>query len=218
MKKIFISIDDGHPNDLEIAEIFLKYNIKAIFYIPIKNIEGKQVLSEKDMKSLSENFEIGAHTCNHKDLTKLSRKEWETEIIEGKKTLENIIGREVTSFAPPRGKYNTAIVDFCYNKAGFKSFRSARLFNAAPSNRNNRVWHPNLHIYPHSKLVSILHCIKTGDKTSLQKRIALLRYSHLEIAPPLSEKLNEIHLWGHGWELRDENIDLEKIIKTILQT
>lgn len=215
MPKIFFSIDDGHPSDLKIAEIFLKYNVKAIFYIPIKNIEGKQVLAEKDIKFLSENFEIGAHTYNHRDLTTLPRKEWEKEIIDGKESLESIIGREITSFAPPRGKYNADIVEFCYNKVGFKSFRSARLFNANPSNRNDWIWNPNLHIYPHLKIVDILHCIKTGDKTSLRKRIALLRYSHMEMTRLLSRELDEIHLWGHGWELEEKNIDLEKLIKTI---
>jgi hypothetical protein len=37
----------------------------------------------------------------------------------------------------------------------------------------------------------------------------------MEMTRLLSRELDEIHLWGHGWELEEKNIDLEKLIKTI---
>ena len=51
-------------------------------------------------------FEIGAHTVHHPMLTNLSGKEQEEEISRSKRDLENMIGKPITSFSYPHGKYS----------------------------------------------------------------------------------------------------------------
>ena len=52
----------------------------------------------------SEGMEIGAHTVNHPILTSVSEDEARAEIVSSKRTLEDIAGAPVTSFAYPNGK------------------------------------------------------------------------------------------------------------------
>lgn len=213
-KKIFFSIDDGHPDDLFIAEWLLKNNFPAIFYIPINNCEGRKVMSKKEIKMLSKNFEIGAHTLTHPDLLNISLKQAKKELVESKKILEDILGKEVLSFAPPKGHYNKEIVDLAYS-LGFTSFRSARLLNYHFSDKTDRIWHPNLHIYPHRLIVDLLHCRGKNDYSSLIKRLLYFNKSHLEQLPILLKKHRSIHLWGHGWEIKEQGINLQKLIFNI---
>jgi peptidoglycan/xylan/chitin deacetylase (PgdA/CDA1 family) len=49
---------------------------------------------------------IGAHTINHKTLNQLTVKQLEYEILEGKKLLEQHIGKQVNHFSYPFGTFN----------------------------------------------------------------------------------------------------------------
>lgn len=211
-KNIIITIDDGHPADLKIADWCLENNVKAIFYIPIRNTEGLPVLKKNEIKELSKNFEIGAHTYSHIDLTTLDYNEASNEIVTGKNELESIIGKEIKSFAPPRGHFDKKIIDMCYG-LGFRSFRSARLLDFNKSDQSQAVWHPNLHIYPHHLVIDLLHCFKEKDPRSISMRLKNIKLSHLELYRPIIELNNEIHLWGHGWEIEKYNINLDELIK-----
>jgi peptidoglycan/xylan/chitin deacetylase (PgdA/CDA1 family) len=57
-----LSIDDGHPLDLKIAELLKRYDIPATFYIPLHNSEGHPVLQTSALCELAKHFEIGSHT------------------------------------------------------------------------------------------------------------------------------------------------------------
>jgi peptidoglycan/xylan/chitin deacetylase (PgdA/CDA1 family) len=70
-------------------------------------------LAVKDLISLAQNplFEIGAHTVSHPKLSGLSTVEQETEITRGKRELESILGRPITSFSYPHGSYSDVTVE-----------------------------------------------------------------------------------------------------------
>ena len=117
------SWDDGKKSDLWLVEKLLKYKLPAIFYIP-SNCE----LSKREIKNIAEHFEIGGHTETHQWLTRLTPKEAWFEIKDNKIWLENLLSREITSFAPPRGYYNKQIIKLI-KKAGFKESRTVKVFN-----------------------------------------------------------------------------------------
>lgn len=129
MKETIIttSWDDGHPLDLKLAGLLQKYGIPATFFISINNDMGWQPMNSKQIKSLSQDFDIGAHTVNHVYLTKLSTEKATYEILNGKKILEEICDKEVALFAYPRGYHNREIVNLVKN-AGFKGARSTEFF------------------------------------------------------------------------------------------
>ncbi|KKU04127.1 MAG: Polysaccharide deacetylase [Candidatus Woesebacteria bacterium GW2011_GWC2_47_16] len=198
--KISVSVDDGHPMDLRVAEILLKKSIPAIFYIPIKNRGGLKRLRDKEIKYLSSHFEIGGHTYNHADLTSLSEEEAQKEIVDAKIELEGIITKKIVSFAPPYGKFNNEILRII-KSAGFNDVRSARTLNFREADRKNFLWHPNLHLYPHTLTKDIRDSIFCGDLYSASKILKNWKLKHLDLLPILAKSLPKIHIWLHSWEI-----------------
>lgn len=207
MKKFITSWDDGHPEDLRVAEILNKKNISAVFYVPIKNVEGREVMTKGEIRKLSKIFEIGSHTYSHKILTKISLQEAWQEIKRGKVELEQIIGKKVTKFCYPRGSYNNKIINLV-KKAGFKSARKVRLYNTRTEGPNSFEEMPNFHLYKHSLLVYMAHLIKNGDYLSIGDLLVTYKNdTDLMISKVRNiAKTREFHLWGHSWELKKYNL------------
>jgi len=213
-KFISVSIDDGHPLDLKAAEILARKNIPTTFYIPIKNSTGRPTLNKKQIKWLSENpvFTIGGHTYNHIDLTKVSLEKAEEEIRTGKEKLEDIIGKKITTFAWPWGKYNQNLINLV-KKIGFINCRTAAILNFNLVNKKNYLCHPNLHIYPHTKIASLKNCLKRLDFYSLFMRIKHFDKEHLDLIDKLKENNTSVHFWFHSWEI--EKLNLWRLIRSL---
>jgi len=205
--RIITSWDDGHPLDLKLADMLEKYNIPAIFYIPIKNQEtALSVMSSKEICSLSKRFKIGGHTYNHVKLTEVSFEIANKEIVDGKKALEDIVQNEIKSFSYPCGYYNDNVVELV-KTAGFEYSRSARLINFNNPQISDFINHPNLHFYPHKAIIDVLHCIKQKDLYTLKNRICVLNCRHIELYKKESfYKGGIFHLWGHSWEIEKYNL------------
>lgn len=205
---ISFSIDDGDPLDLKLADIFENKGFRAIFYVPVKK-SGSSVLTTTEIRELSDRFEIGGHTYNHVDLTRVSPENAYREISEGKKALEDILGDTVESFAFPFGHYNTKLV-MLVKKAGYKSCRSGRIVNFQSFNQNDFLLHPNLQLYPHKLTTDLRHCFKYADLYSAARRLTYSGMTHLDlmnVMPP-----GPLHFWCHSediekfklWEVFDQ--------------
>jgi len=210
--RLVISVDDGHPLDLKTAGILLKKRIPATFYIPIRNIEGLPTLKPKDIKYLAKHFEIGGHTYNHRDLTKLSPIEAKKEVRDGKERLEDIIGRKVYSFCPPRGKYNQNVIKIIKD-LGFKSLRTARTINFNSYSERRFIQNPNFHIYPHTLEKDLRDTLFSGDFYSFLTRLKYANISHIELLRILRSEVNMLHIWFHSWEL--EKFGLWGVLETL---
>ncbi len=84
----------------------------------------KRVLSSKEINKLSQStlITIGSHTVNHTSLKWISRQQQEYELLESKRVLEQIIGKEVEMFAYPWGSpddYTDESIDLL-KKTGYK--------------------------------------------------------------------------------------------------
>ncbi|MCX6731050.1 MAG: polysaccharide deacetylase family protein [Candidatus Roizmanbacteria bacterium] len=202
---ISISIDDGHPLDLKTAEILKSKNIKAIFYIPIKNNTGRPTLGNKQIKELSQNpgFEIGGHTYNHVDLTKVPLKKAEEEMRTGKEALEDIIGKKVTTFAWPWGKYNRTLLTLA-TKVGFKNTRATATINFNEVNSSDLLWYPNLLIKPHSFISDMRNTMKRLDVYSTFRRVYYSNLSHMDLLNVIDTKRK--FFWFHSWEIDKFNM------------
>lgn len=78
-------------------------------------------MTKKELYELSQ-FKlvtIGNHTVNHTKLTLLNDEEVLNEILESKKTIEEIINKKVSTFSFPYGSYNKNIINIC-RKIGLK--------------------------------------------------------------------------------------------------
>ena len=128
-----ISVDDGHPTDIQSAELLQKFGLKATFYIPARNPE-RELMSEALIRQLAGTFEVGSHTFNHKPLKDLADAEARIEITDGKKWLEDLTGAEVVSFCYPRGKFHSRTVKLV-KEAGFLGARTC-MFNLSSFPKN----------------------------------------------------------------------------------
>ena len=125
-KTVYITFDDGYEDNYLFAFNSLKkYGLKATFFItselaikglfmPIdsndKRVENR-LLTTNQIREMSEaKMQIGSHTLTHPWLTH-EGVNIEDEIVKSKRELEEIIGKEVTTFAYPGGLYNDKVLE-----------------------------------------------------------------------------------------------------------
>jgi len=203
---ITFSWDDGHPEDLRLAELFGRYGISATFYIPCSNREGLPVLNPAQIRSLrSAGFTLGSHTYTHCYLTSVPLGVAIDEIRQGKEWLQDCIGEEIEHFCYPGGKYNERIVQ-AVREAGFASARTIRGFYREEGTDPFRC-PTTLQFYPHSRRTLSRNFVSGGDyrnrfpaflkaiaKGNLGDRITSL-------CSALESTQGPLHFWGHSYEL-----------------
>jgi hypothetical protein len=120
-----MSVDDGHPLDLRMADLLQSHDIKATFYLPMMNQEGAPVLSSASMRELAQAFEVGSHTRSHRFLNTLHGAEAWREIVDGKQQLQDQLGEEVEGFCYPGGRYQY-LHKLQVRSAGFRYARTTQ--------------------------------------------------------------------------------------------
>lgn len=114
-----ITFDDGYADNYELAlPILQRLNLRATFFIAAGFL-GHEIptswgplpmMSEVHVRQLVKlGHEVGAHTLTHPRLTELPLAAARQEIGTSKHCLEQLCGREVGSFAYPKGRYNRAV-------------------------------------------------------------------------------------------------------------
>lgn len=110
-KCFLISFDDGNETDYTKALPLLKeFGFKATFFLTSDFINKPGYLKKSQIQMLSqEGMEFGSHGKTHKFLPTLNEKELKLELLESKKTLEEIIGKEVNLLSLPGGYHNSKV-------------------------------------------------------------------------------------------------------------
>ncbi|MCA9248312.1 MAG: polysaccharide deacetylase family protein [Planctomycetales bacterium] len=199
-----ISVDDGHPDDLQTADLLDKYDLAATFYIPARNPE-RPLMPEAEVRHLGERFEIGAHTLNHRPLRGLRVNELEEEVQGGKQWLEQLLGREATSFCYPKGKYDTAALQ-AVGRAGFVGARTCR-YNLIGFPNHPQCWGLSTHAYSHSRSIQIRHALLERNLLGIVNYLGMYRAAvdwvrHFELAVERVQQQGGVaHLYFHSWEI-----------------
>lgn len=132
-KPIILTFDDGHLDTYEVALPILKeFDMKAVVYaLGNRNlryalwdqIDGGPTLplmtDDQLLEIRSMGFEVGAHSMTHPTLSNLSVEEQIEEIVGSKRSLENLLGENLLSFAYPYGRLDFSSYEIT-QKAGFK--------------------------------------------------------------------------------------------------
>ena len=130
---VAITFDDGYRHLVDILpELMLKLGfIPTVFiltgYIGQTNkwdythfIKVNYHLDIQSIKKLARSgVEFGTHGHRHLDLTACSLNQLNTELIQSKKILEDIIENEITSISYPFGRYDERVIEATL-KAGYK--------------------------------------------------------------------------------------------------
>ncbi len=129
---IKIAFDDGYESVYANAfPILEEYSLKGIVF-PISGYIGKtndwdvtfgvnktMHLTKSKLLTLSEHgWEIGSHSHLHRSFKWMSNDEIKNDVVTSKRIIENITGKEVTSFCLPFGDYTRKAIEII-EEAGF---------------------------------------------------------------------------------------------------
>lgn len=114
-KPIFVTLDDGYKNNLNVLKVFQKlqdrtFKPTATLFVISDFIGRSTRLSKTELKNLAESgfFSIQSHTSTHPNLTKTV--DFQYELGQSKKNIEKITGKPVIALAYPYGNFNDRIV------------------------------------------------------------------------------------------------------------
>ncbi|MDQ9170689.1 polysaccharide deacetylase family protein [Oxalobacteraceae bacterium R-40] len=201
------SIDDGHPSDLKVAELLARHGLTGTFYVPIKNREGPPVMAPSEIRALSDQFEIGSHTYDHCFLKSVNIVESHFQVTEGKKQLEDILGKQVKGFCYPGGKYRPGDVEIV-KASGFKYARTTvnLCFDVGVKPYEMPT---TVQLYPHNRNVYLRNFAKSGDWMKRQKGLgyAMLEKDWTRRLYALFDHATRsngcFHLWWHSKDIEE---------------
>ncbi len=111
-KVLVLTFDDGYASMYDFVFPALKErNMKAVFYLYPDKFGGWNSLSPSQIKEMAQaGMEIGSHSKSHSDMTQITKEKLKFELVESKKTLEEITGLSLGSFCYPSGRFNDQVI------------------------------------------------------------------------------------------------------------
>lgn len=203
---ITTSWDDGHPLDLRLAELLHKYALPATFYIPLDN--KLPVLTPSQIRELSAEFEIGAHTVHHCDLLTIPENTARREITDCRAKLQQICGRPCTAFCFPKGRYRRCHVRNV-REAGYRMARTVELMSLdMPRMQDGVAMMPTtLQAAPAGFTKSARNSLKRLRPANLLRHVLFTKSDWVATAEAVLERIlthgGVFHFWGHSWEIEE---------------
>lgn len=120
LNHIYLTFDDGYSaeNTEEILDILKANNVKAFFFIEGGFLSQNPIL----VKRIAEEQTLVNHTFSHKDITKMSDKEFIEDIKKFEDECKRITGKmNDKKFRPPMGKINDSKMKVL-EKLGYKVY------------------------------------------------------------------------------------------------
>jgi peptidoglycan/xylan/chitin deacetylase (PgdA/CDA1 family) len=113
-RPFLLTIDDGNlDNYLNAFPIMQKYGFTGTLYLVSNYVGADGYMDvEQVLEMHKAGWEVGSHSLNHFDLTKIGPDRARDEVIRSKKVLEEMLGVAVLTFAYPFGAYNAAAMDY----------------------------------------------------------------------------------------------------------
>lgn len=200
-----LSIDDGHPSDMRMAELLNKHRFNATFFVPIHNCEGYDVMSPSQMREIASQFEIGGHTFDHRFLNNVDDHDAYYQIVEGHEKLQDMIGRKIFGFCYPGGKYAKRDIDLVRG-CGFEYARTTMNLRFDAGDRPFEM-PTTIQFYPHERAVYFRNFARSGKWLRRQDGLwlALQHENWIDRLHALFDHACKhdgvFHLWGHSWEV-----------------
>lgn len=112
-KYVSISFDAawGDEDTIRILDILDKYNIKTTFFMTGGWVDS---YPDKVLEIYNRGHDLGNHSHNHKEMSKLSVSEQQDEIMYVADKIKEITGYDSFLFRPPYGDYNTTLINTVY--------------------------------------------------------------------------------------------------------
>ena len=120
-KPIMLTFDDTDEEQFSIGyKEMKKYGFKGVFFIMTISINRPRYMSSQQIKQLSdEGNAVESHTWDHHMVTKYQGEDWQKQLTQPMKKVEEITGKSAQYFAYPFGLWNKAAFPEL-KKAGYK--------------------------------------------------------------------------------------------------
>lgn len=132
VSSVVLTFDDGDISFLKyVLPILEEFGYSSTLFI-VAGLIGEKALwardyrnaiplmTEAQLRSLNDNrIEIGSHSMTHPKLPELEIDDALSEVRDSKLKLEDMLDRQINSFAYPHGKYDTSIVELV-KSAGYQ--------------------------------------------------------------------------------------------------
>lgn len=203
------SWDDGHPLDLRLAAMLAKHGVAATFYIPRKS--AQPVMDKKQIVTLGQAFEIGAHTLDHTCLDHVSDREAAEQLAGSRRWIEDVTSQSCRLFCFPGGKYKNRQLPLV-SQAGFLAARTVEFLSLLPPvRRADLLLIPtSVQAFPHRPAAHARNALKrrairpfcSGDLPHSRDWVALAKRLFLRAL----RDGGVFHLWGHSWEIEQRGL------------
>lgn len=120
-KPVMITFDDTDEEQFTIgAKEMDKYGFKGVFFIMTISIGKPRYMSKDQLKELEKTGHVvESHTWDHKNVTKYDSSDYQKQLLNPRKTIEDITGKSAFYFAYPYGIWNQNAISLL-KKADFK--------------------------------------------------------------------------------------------------
>jgi peptidoglycan/xylan/chitin deacetylase (PgdA/CDA1 family) len=201
------SWDDGHPDDLRLADLLAEYGIRGTFYVPRYNLQRPR-MPVSDLVELSrrDGVEIGGHGLTHSRLPTLAEADARREIAGSREWLQQLLGQAVESFCYPGGEYASWMPEFV-RSCGYQVGRTTRTHVFSWS-VNQWAMPTSVQLYPHGGPQYLRRAVRHGNFRGFRVLASAAGRWPEDLAGSCRRALalsrrrsGLLHLWGHSWEL-----------------
>jgi len=205
------SWDDDAASGLRVAELLGARGLPGTFYVPTGELGRSARFSGIDLRALSrDGFEIGGHTVSHRVLTSLSPAELASEVGDCKQSLQQILGKEVTTFCYPRGRFNAEVVRQV-ERAKYHGARSTKMLISGAEFSPFEM-PTTIQAYPHARSNYVKNLVRLHSLPALARSLPdLISFeSWLQLGKKTFDRTVRNggiwHLYGHPWEIEKLNL------------
>lgn len=178
-KAVTFSFDDGRQNDIRLAQLLNRYNLKGTFHLNGKNYFNKTASELQAVKNCYRGHEIACHTVHHGFVNVQPGVSVVHEVLEDRKILEQIAGYPVVGMSYPFGVSSKEAIA-AFRACGIVYSRTTQETNGRAIPNDFMQWDPSAHF---------LRAQKAIDN--------FLRFIQ-------NQWLDVLYLWGHSFELKTE--------------
>src|SRR4030042_3567421 len=121
-KSLIITFDDGWAdNYTNVFPTLKEYSLTATIFVITGFVGKENYMDWKQLREMSEaGISIQSHTVSHKPLAQLSKAEVGYELQTSKKTIEDVLGKQVNFLSLPHGVFNNKVLKMA-QEAGYQA-------------------------------------------------------------------------------------------------
>jgi hypothetical protein len=194
-KALTLSYDDGKVHDRRLVDILNQYGVRGTFHLNSGNLGKPGYITREEVKLLFAGHEVSAHTVTHPLLDLIPKERVVMEMMDDRRSLEQIVGYPVRGMSYPYGSYNQSVVD-TMPALGIRYARTVNSHGTFMMPENPLLWNPTCHHKTMHQHVE--EFLKPAEK-QWRKRMELF------------------FVWGHSYEFENDNNweELESFCRSI---